>query len=98
MCHTNCHTTERKLARGDGYSIIKRKRNGRELAHYEVRVPVPLPWRAKVGKKEVLRSLGTGDRRSANLAAPAIVARLHEEWSGMTTASLPARSGGYSPT
>lgn len=98
MCHTRCHTTERKLARGDGYSIIKRKRNGRELAHYEVRIPVPPAWRSKVGKKEVLRSLGTGDRRSANLAAPAIVARLHEEWSGLTAVSLPTRPGGYSPT
>lgn len=86
------------MARGDGYSIIKRKRNGRELAHYEVRVQVPAPWREKVGKKEVLRSLGTGDRRSANLAAPRAVARLHDEWRRIAVPSHLPVSAGYVPT
>lgn len=53
------------MARGDGYSIIRRKRNGKELANYEVRIHVPADWQAKLGRKERLVSLGTGDRRQA---------------------------------
>lgn len=34
------------MARNEGFSIIKRKRLGRELAHYEVRVPVPTDVRS----------------------------------------------------
>lgn len=68
------------MARGDGFSIIKRKRDGRELQNYEVRVQVPIPWRSAVGKKEVLRSLGTGDRRVAARLAPKVVADLYADW------------------
>lgn len=78
-CHGKCHIRG-GMARGDGFSIIKRKRNGRELQNYEVRVQVPLPWRSAVGKKEVLRSLGTGDRRVAARLAPQVVADLYSEW------------------
>lgn len=68
------------MARGDGYSIIKRKRNGRELAHFEVRIHVPASWRDKVGRSERLESTGTGDRRIANMLAPDIVARQLSAW------------------
>jgi integrase len=68
------------MARGDGYSVIKRRRNGRELRNYEVRIQVPAAWQAMVGKKEVLLSLATGDRRAANLAAPQVVADKYAEW------------------
>jgi hypothetical protein len=68
------------MARGDGHSVIKRKRNGRELRNYEVRIQVPAAWQATVGKKEVLLSLGTGDRQAANLAAPQVVAEKYAEW------------------
>lgn len=68
------------MARGNGFSVIKRKRNGRELTNYEVRVQVPTDWRGHVGKKEVLLSLGTGDRRLANQRAPQVVADKIAEW------------------
>lgn len=68
------------LARGDGYSIIKRKRNGKELSNFEVRIQVPKSWQARVGRKERLVSLHTGDRRAATLLAPDIVARQIAEW------------------
>lgn len=46
-----------------------------------------------MGKKEVLRSLGTGDRRAANLEALKLVADLYEEWQRMlaSLASSPFR-------
>lgn len=68
------------MARGDGYSIIKRKRNGRELRNYEVRIQVPSDWRSIIGKNEVLLTLGTGDRRIANMTAPRVVADTLAEW------------------
>ncbi|OQW47726.1 MAG: hypothetical protein A4S16_08355 [Proteobacteria bacterium SG_bin6] len=68
------------MARGDGFSIIKRTRGGRELAHWEVRVQVPREWRTAVGKKEVIRSTGTGDRREAGRLAPEIVTKLYTRW------------------
>lgn len=68
------------MARRDGISIIKRQRCGRELSNYQVRVQVPAEWRQAVGKKEVLRSLGTGDRRAAVQLAPQVVANLYAEW------------------
>lgn len=82
------------MARGDGYSIIKRKRGGRELANFEVRIQVPPAWQAKVGRKERLVSLGTGDRRLAAIAAPDVVSRQLAEWRALVgdapTASPPA--------
>ncbi|MGZ5860515.1 MAG: DUF6538 domain-containing protein, partial [Croceibacterium sp.] len=68
------------MARGDGYSIIKRKRNGKELANFEVRIQVPTAWQAHVGRTERLVSLGTGDRRLANMIAPEVVTRQIAEW------------------
>lgn len=68
------------MAKGDGYSIIKRKRNGREIERYQVRVQVPAGWQSAVGQSEVLRSLRTADRRAANLRAPQVVAELFDEW------------------
>ena len=68
------------MARGDGFSIIKRSRGGRELANWQVRVQVPVDWQRAVGQVEVLRSLGTGDRRAAAQLAPAVVANLYAEW------------------
>lgn len=68
------------MARGDGFSIIKRKRRGRELPHWEVRVQVPAEWQQAVGQLEVLRSTCTGDRRMAIQLAPQIVAGLYAEW------------------
>lgn len=83
------------MARGDGYSIIKRKRKGRELANFEVRIQVPASWQAKVGRSERLVSTGTGDRRLANLVAPDIVARQIAEWREMLGPS--ASSEGSDP-
>ena len=80
------------MARGDGYSIIKRKRNGRELRNYEVRILVPTAWQAKVGKKEALLSLGTGDRRAANVIALQIVAHQYTEWQRIADKTLDVRS------
>lgn len=68
------------MARGDGFSIFKRKRNGRELGHWQVRVQVPAEWQQAVGRTEVLRSTKTGDRRIAVQVAPQIVTALHAEW------------------
>lgn len=68
------------MARGDGFTIFRRQRNGRELAHWQVRVQVPAEWRQAVGQKEVLRSTGTGDRRVAGQVAPQIVTDLYAEW------------------
>lgn len=68
------------MARGDGYSLIKRKRKGKELAHFEVRIFVPASWREALGRTERLVSTGTGDRRMANMVAPDIVARQLAEW------------------
>src|SRR5688572_28084650 len=68
------------MARGEGFSIIKRRRGGRELSNYQVRVQVPAEWQQVVGRKEILRSLGTGDRRAAVQLAPQIVAGLYVEW------------------
>lgn len=68
------------MARGDGFSIIKRRRRGRELGHWQVRVQVPPQWRHAVGRPEVLRSTGTGDRRTAVQLAPQIVTDLYGEW------------------
>ncbi len=80
------------MARGDGYSIIKRRRNGRELRNYEVRILVPSVWQTKVGKKEILLSLGTGDRRAANLVAPQLVAHKYTEWQRIAEEALDGRS------
>ncbi len=80
------------MARGDGYSIIKRKRNGQELRNYEVRILVPTAWQAKVGKKEVLLSLHTGDRRVANLIAPQMVAEKYAEWHRKTEDTMDRES------
>lgn len=68
------------MARGEGYSIIKRKRGGRELRNYQVRIWVPPHLQTLVGKSEKLLSLGTGDWRAANLAAPGVFARQLDEW------------------
>ncbi|WP_338504449.1 DUF6538 domain-containing protein [Sphingomonas kaistensis] len=68
------------MARGDGYKIIKRRRKGREIGPYQVRVQVPANWRAVVGQNEVLRSLGTADRRAAGQLAPQVVTDLLSEW------------------
>lgn len=68
------------MSRGSGFSIIKRKRGGRELSNFQVRVQVPAHMQGAVGQAEVLRSLKTGDRRTASLLAPRVVADLHEEW------------------
>jgi integrase len=68
------------MARGDGFSIIKRKRGRRELGHWQVRVQVPAEWQRAVGQLEVLRSTGTGDRRIAVQLAPQIVTGLYAEW------------------
>lgn len=68
------------MARGDGYSIIKRIRNGKELANLEVRIQVPVAWQSKLGRKERLVSLKTGDRRQANIIAPEVVANQIAEW------------------
>ncbi|HVJ03291.1 MAG TPA: DUF6538 domain-containing protein [Sphingomonas sp.] len=79
------------MARGDGFSIIKRKRGGRELGHWQVRVQVPAEWQQAVGKPEVLRSTGTGDRRTAVQLAPQIVTALYAEWQSKAgTAPSPA--------
>jgi integrase len=75
------------MARGDGFSIIKRTRNARELPNYQVRVQVPQEWRQIVGKNEVLRSLGTGDRRAAARLAPMVVADLYTGWKRMAGGS-----------
>ncbi len=81
------------MARGDGFSIIKRKRGGRELGHWQVRVQVPAEWQHAVGKSEVLRSTGTGDRRTAVQLAPQIVTTLYAEWQNKAgTAPSPALS------
>lgn len=71
------------MARGDGYKIIKRKRGGRELGNYQIRVYVPAQWQHAVGQPEVLRSLGTGDRRVAAQLAPQVVAGLYADWQRM---------------
>ena len=76
------------MARGEGYSIIRRKRNGRELRNYQVRIWVPTHLRRLVGKSEKLLSLGTGDWRAANLAAPGVVARQFAEWNAASVAEL----------
>lgn len=69
------------MARGESYSVIKRKRGGRELRNYEVRIWVPANLRSFVGRPDKLISLRTGDWRAANLAAPGVVARQLAEWS-----------------
>ena len=71
------------MARGEGFSVIKRKRGGRELSNYEVRIWVPSHLRAVVGKADVLRSLGTGDLRAANRVAVGVVARQYAEWDAL---------------
>lgn len=53
------------MARNDGYSIIKWKRDGRKMPNFEVHIQVPAAWRAIIGKTESLVSTGTGDRRLA---------------------------------
>jgi integrase len=76
------------MSRRGGFVVMKRKRGGRELACFEVRVQVPIEWREKVGKKEALRSTGTGDRREANRKALRIVDDLLCEWSRMAGAGV----------
>ena len=73
---------------GEGYSIIRRKRNGRELKNYQVRICVPPHLRRFVGTSEKLLSLGTGDWRAANLAAPGVVARQFADWGAASGAGL----------
>lgn len=76
------------MSRGGGYSIIKRKHGGRELRNYQVRIWVPPHLRSVVGKSEKLLSLGTGDWRAANLAAPGVVARQFAQWNGTSGAGI----------
>ncbi|MBM0169169.1 site-specific integrase [Altererythrobacter sp. C41] len=85
------------MSRGDGYSIIKRKRNGRELRNFEVRIQVPVAWRDVVGKTEVLLSLGTGDRRTANMRAPQVVAEKLAAW-GRAAGEAPAATPALDPS
>lgn len=80
------------MARGDGFSVIKRTRNGRELANYEVRTYVPPEWREILGDKHALKSTGTGDRRAANRAAPGIVSEQYRKWELLVRRQLPAQS------
>lgn len=63
-----------------GYLVTKRKKNGREIGSYVIRIYVPSAWRDMIGRPDVLLSLGTGDERAANLAAVKIFNQTYSEW------------------
>lgn len=63
-----------------GYQLTKRKKKGRELGPWQVRVFVPKAMQARVGRKEIWRSLETADRRLAERRAVAKVVEIESEW------------------
>lgn len=70
-----------------GYQLFKRKKNGKELGPWQLRVFVPKSLQGRVGKSEVFRSLGTADRRLADRRVHATLTEIESGW------NLPADGG-----
>lgn len=56
--------------------LVRRGANG----NWQLRVPVPRPLQAVIGKRERTKSLGTADRAAASRAAIPILAEWQREW------------------
>lgn len=75
-----------------GYQVTKRKKNGKELGPFQVRVFVPKALQPRVGRSEVWRTLDTADHRLAVRKAAAKVVEIEAEW------DLPAEGAPLSKT
>lgn len=83
-----------------GYQITKRKKNGKELGPWQLRVFVPKALQGSVGKAEVWRSLQTPDRRLAERRVLSKLAEIESGWPSSASdlpSDAPAKTSNSDP-